>query len=541
MKKNGISLRGTVPAEAAFILSPEAMDFLTHMERHFREERRILLKKRELRQALLDNGGTLDFLPETASVREGNWRLDNTPHDLQDRRVEITGPVERKMMINALNSGARVFMADFEDSNAPTFANCLHGQRNLFDAVRKTITFTDPNSGKHYALNEETAVLMVRPRGWHLDEAHVLVDGEPMSASLFDALLYLFHNAEALKRHNTGPYYYLPKMESHLEARLWADVFTEAERFLRMPHASIKATVLIETIPAAFEMDEIIYALRDYITGLNCGRWDYIFSFIKKFRNHPDCILPNRAEVTMTSPFLAAYVNLLIQTCHRRGVHAMGGMAAQIPIRNDEVANREAFLRVLEDKTREVNAGHDGTWVAHPGLIPVAMEAFNRGMPGPHQLSRQPDVHIRREDLLSIPQGKITEDGIRNNIRVGLLYLKSWLLGNGCVPVNNLMEDAATAEICRAQLWQWLHFAAPVEGIGPLRESLLRSMMEAIFQEEMQAITGKSSEAEALQHAHKVLDTLIFGTKFEDFLTTVAYPYLIEGNRHGHTGADSAS
>lgn len=541
MKKNGMQLLGTVPAETAFILSPAAMDFLTHMERHFREERQLLLKKREARQALLDNGGTLDFLAETANIREGNWRLDHTPHDLQDRRVEITGPVERKMMINALNSGARVFMADFEDSNAPTFANCMRGQRNLFDAVRKTITFTDPGSGKHYALNEETAVLMVRPRGWHLDEAHVLVDGEPMSASLFDALLYLFHNAEALSQHGTGPYYYLPKMESHLEARLWAEVFTEAERFLQIAHGTIKATVLIETIPAAFEMDEIIYALRDYITGLNCGRWDYIFSFIKKFRNHPDCILPNRSEVTMTSPFLAAYVSLLIQTCHRRGIHAMGGMAAQIPIRNDEAANREAFQRVLEDKTREVNAGHDGTWVAHPGLIPVAMEAFDRGMQGPNQLSRYPEMRVQREDLLRIPHGKITEDGIQSNIRVALLYLKSWLLGNGCVPVKNLMEDAATAEICRAQLWQWLHFAAPVEGVGPLTESRLRTMMETIFQEEKQAVTENRTETQALIQAHKVLDTLIFGTKFEDFLTTVAYPYLIEGNRHGHTGANSAS
>lgn len=511
-------------AENAFILSPQAMEFLADMERFARARRHELLQARQARQRRFDQGERPDFLAETAAVRDGEWSVDNTPDDLKDRRVEITGPVDRKMIINALNSGAKVFMADFEDSNSPTWSNCLNGQLNLFDAVRRRISYVDPDSGKRYSLNDHPAVLLVRPRGWHLDEAHVLVDGQPMSASLFDALLYLYHNADFLLRQGTGAYYYLPKMESHLEARLWCDVFQTALQRLKLPTDCVKITVLIETITAAFEMDEIIYELRPFIVGLNCGRWDYIFSFIKKFRNDARCLLPDRQEVTMTSHFLQSYVSLLIKTCHRRGVHAMGGMAAQIPIKGDDLANHDAMARVHADKKREALAGHDGTWVAHPGLIPVALDAFDRIMPGDNQLSQLlSSLHITAADLLEVPEGHITEQGVRLNLTVALQYLASWLSGNGCVPIRNLMEDAATAEICRAQLWQWLRFSAMVNGNTPLTSDLLRTWLD----EEYAAIVSPTNEKSMLL-ARQLLEQLIFSPDFDDFLTLKAYPWLIK-------------
>src|SRR3989441_6511819 len=401
-----------------------------------------------------------DFLSATRSVRDSEWRVAPAPKDLQDRRVEITGPTDRKMLINALNSGARVFMADFEDANAPTWSNLVEGQVNLIDAIERRIGFTSPE-GKEYRLNDRVATLVVRPRGWHLDERHVEVGGTPVSGSLLDFGLYFFHNAERLLTKGSGPYFYLPKLESHLEARLWNDVFNFAQDELGLPRGTIRATVLIETILAAFEMDEILYELKDHSAGLNCGRWDYIFSFIKKFRNRPDFVLPNRAQVTMDRPFLNSYVQLLIKTCHRRGIHAMGGMAAQIPIKNDPAANEKALDKVRQDKLREVKAGHDGTWVAHPGLVPIAKAIFDEYMKTPNQIHvKREEVSVSAKDLLAVPTGEITEAGLRLNINVGLQYLEAWLRGNGCVPIYNLMEDAATAEISRAQVWQWVRHKA---------------------------------------------------------------------------------
>lgn len=521
-------VNGTITSSNKHILSHDALLFLATMERFARDRRKALLQARQQRQKQFDAGVFPNFLTETRHIREDNWTVDNTPPDLNDRRVEITGPVNRKMIINALNSKARVFMADFEDSNSPTWNNCIEGQVNLFDAVRKTISWTDPQTDKHYQLTENPAVLIVRPRGWHLDETHVLVDGEPVSASLFDALIYLFHNAENLLKKGTGPYFYLPKLESYLEARLWNDVFIKAQELLNLPRGSIKVTVLIETITAAFEMDEIIFELRDHITGLNCGRWDYIFSFIKKFHNHSEYLLPDRQQVSMTCHFLKSYVTLLIATCHKRNIHAMGGMAAQIPIKGNEPANQEAMERVFADKQREALAGHDGTWVAHPGLIPIALEAFDALMPDDNQLSKIPDAsNITGQDLLSIPDGEITEQGIRTNISVSLLYLESWLMGNGCVPINNLMEDAATAEICRAQLWQWLQFSAPISDGSKVTKALIKQL----FQEEYDVLFRINREenrpADNLETAKKLLEDLVFNPEFSDFLTTAAYPCLI--------------
>ena len=421
------------------ILTPEARAFLLKLAAKFEPRRQELLAQRRAVQKEIDAGKLPDFLADTAGIREGAWRVAPIPQDLQDRRVEITGPVDRKMIINALNSGASVFMADFEDSNSPTWSNNIEGQNNLRDAVRGTIEYINPE-GKRYELGSQTATLMVRPRGWHLDEKHFLAEGKPISASLFDFGLFFFHNAAALLKKGSGPYFYLPKMESHLEARLWNDVFCLAQDELQIPRGSIRATVLIETIFAAFEMEEILYELREHSAGLNCGRWDYIFSFIKKFRSHPDFVLPDRSEVTMEVHFLSSYVELLIQTCHRRGIHAMGGMAAQIPIRNDAAANEQALEKVRRDKLREVKAGHDGTWVAHPGLVPVAKAIFDEYMPEPNQISRQRVNHaVRAQDLLAVPKGEITEAGLRWNIDVGLQYLHSWLRGSGCVPIYNLM------------------------------------------------------------------------------------------------------
>ena len=442
------------------ILTPQATRFLTRLAREFEPRRNKLLKLREVRQRKIDAGALPGFLPETAHIRETEWKVAPIPQDLLDRRVEITGPVERKMIINALNSGANVFMADFEDSNSPTWMNNLEGQANLRDAVARTIRFLSPD-GKSYALNPQVATLLVRPRGWHLVEKHFLVDEKPISGSLFDFGLYFFHNANQLIANGTGPYFYLPKMESHLEARLWNDVFCFAQDELGIPRGTIRATVLIETILAAFEMDEILYELREHSSGLNCGRWDYIFSFIKKFRNRPDFVLPDRSVVTMEKHFLKSYVELLIQTCHRRGIHAMGGMAAQIPIKSDRVANEKALEKVRQDKLREVNAGHDGTWVAHPGLVPIAKEVFDACMKEANQIGRSHEqVQVEAKDLLAVTEGKITEEGLRWNIDVGLQYLESWLRGSGCVPIYNLMEDAATAEICRSQVWQWVKHGA---------------------------------------------------------------------------------
>ncbi|MGH7608216.1 MAG: malate synthase A [Gemmatimonadales bacterium] len=505
----------SAPADGAFaeILTVPALRFVTDLARRFEGRRRELLARRAARQGACDAGRFPDFLPETAALRAADWRVATIPADLLDRRVEITGPVDRKMVINALNSGAQVYMADFEDSHTPTWRNTLEGQINLRDAVAGTIDYTSPD-GKRYALRPTRATLMVRPRGWHLVERHFEVDGDPISASLFDFGLFFFHNARALLDQGTGPYFYLPKLESHLEARLWNDVFNAAQDALGVPRGTIRATVLIETIPAAFEMDEILSELRDHSAGLNCGRWDYIFSFIKKFRGHPDFVLPDRAQVTMDRHFLKSYVDLLIQTCHRRGIHAMGGMAAQIPIKDDPAANAAALEKVRQDKLREVRAGHDGTWVAHPGLVPVAREAF-ASLAASHQLTvLRDDVRVTARDLLTVPQGAITEAGLRTNIDVGIRYLASWLAGVGCVPLYNLMEDAATAEISRSQVWQWVRHGArlaPPDG---------RVVTPALVRQ----ISAAQHDPHSL--AARLFDRLMTGAEFPEFLTLLAYDHL---------------
>jgi malate synthase len=500
------------------ILSPEAREFLIQLARKFEERRQELLARRRVRQQQLDAGQLPDFLPETAAIREASWTVAPIPADLLDRRVEITGPVDRKMIINALNSGANVFMADFEDSNSPTWQNNLEGQANLRDAVRGTISYVSPE-GKRYDLNPRVATLLVRPRGWHLNERHFQVDGKPISGSLFDFGLYFFHNAKELIRRGTGPYLYLPKMESHLEARLWNDVFCFAQDKIGIPRGTIRATVLIETILAAFEMDEILQELREHSSGLNCGRWDYIFSYIKKFRNRPDFVLPDRSIVTMEKHFLRSYVELLIRTCHRRGIHAMGGMAAQIPIKNDPAANEAALEKVRQDKLREVRAGHDGTWVAHPGLVPLAKEVFDAHMKGPNQIQRPlEDVRITAKDLLAVTEGEITEKGLRWNIDVGLQYLESWLRGSGCVPIYNLMEDAATAEICRSQVWQWVRHGARFSHDGrPITQELVRGFI---------ADQKKQLKGARMEEAGAIFDRMMTDRDFAEFLTLVAYDYI---------------
>jgi malate synthase len=500
------------------ILSPEARTFLTDLARNFEKRRQELLARRRVRQKEIDAGQLPDFLPETAAVRKGDWKVAPIPVDLLDRRVEITGPVERKMIINALNSGANVFMADFEDSNSPTWQNNLEGQANLRDAVRGEISYVSPE-GKRYELNPRVATLLVRPRGWHLDERHLQVDGKSISGSLFDFGLYFFHNAQELIRRGTGPYFYLPKMESHLEARLWNDVFCFAQDRLGIPRGTIRATVLIETILAAFEMDEILYELREHSSGLNCGRWDYIFSFIKKFRNRPGFVLPDRATVTMEKHFLKSYVDLLIRTCHRRGIHAMGGMAAQIPIKNDPEANEKALEKVRQDKLREVRAGHDGTWVAHPGLVPIAKEIFDAHMREANQIQRPlAEVRITAKDLLAVPEGKITEEGLKWNIDVGLQYLEAWLRGGGCVPIYNLMEDAATAEICRAQVWQWVRHGAKLSDDG---RPITQAMVRGFISDQKKRLKGARME-----EAGAIFDRMMTDQDFAEFLTLVAYDYI---------------
>ena len=521
-----VKVVGTYSPAFAEILTPSALSFVAELHRRFDPTRQALLARRAERQADFAAGILPDFLPETQRLREQDWTVAPLPADLLDRRVEITGPVERKMIINALNSGASVFMADLEDSNAPTWANVIQGQINLRDAVRRTISLSTPT--KEYTLNEKTAVLMVRPRGWHLLEKHILVDGEPISGSLLDFGLYYFHNAHELCARGTAPYFYLPKLESHLEARLWNEVFEFAQNWLNRPTCLIKATVLIETLPAAFELNEILYELRHHSAGLNCGRWDYIFSYIKRVGLNPEFRLPNRAEVTMTVPFMAAYSALVVQTCHRRGVHAIGGMAAQIPIKNDPAANDAALEKVRQDKIREAANGHDGTWVAHPGLVPVALEVFNRLMPGANQIeNKRLDVHVTAADLVKAPQGNITEDGLKLNIDVAIQYLASWLGGNGCVPIYNLMEDAATAEISRAQVWQWLHTPGTTLADGrPVSTELYRSLVPGQL-EKIKALVGeKAYETGHFLNAARLFDKLVMSEQFIEFLTVPAYEQL---------------
>jgi len=506
----------------AEVLTSEAMAFVVGLQRTFNEQRKELLDARVVRQKRLDAGERPDFLKETKHIREGEWTVDPLPTDLLDRRVEITGPVDRKMIINALNSGAKVFMADFEDSTTPTWDNVMEGQLNLRDAVRRTITFEDEKTGKSYKLNDKPAVLFVRPRGWHLEERHLIVDGEPMSGSLFDFGLYAFHNAKELLARGSGPYFYLPKMESHLEARLWNDVFIKAEGELGIPAGSIKATVLIETILATFEMDEILWELKEHSAGLNCGRWDYIFSFIKKFAGDTNVVLPDRGQVTMTTHFMRSYSKLCIKTCHRRGVSAMGGMSAFIPIKSDPVANERALTQVRADKEREATDGHDGTWVAHPGLVPIALEVFNRVMPHPNQIAKQlPDYQVTAADLLQIPEGTISEAGVRQNVAVGLGYVEAWLRGIGCVPLFNLMEDAATAEISRAQLWQWVHHKAVMDDGLPVTVEMVD---EVIADELERAKSNVDAERyAAYTSAAALMRDLVRASKFTDFLTVPAY------------------
>ena len=518
----GVEVSLPAPEGCEEVLSTPALEFVRDLERRFRFRRAQLLARREALKRKLDQGWRPDFLPETRAIRDSAWSVAPVPAELLDRRVEITGPVDRKMIVNALNSGAQVFMADFEDANAPTFENCVRGQKNLHDAVRRQIDFTDAESGKRYALAERTAVLFARPRGWHLDEKHVRVDGRATSASLFDFGLYFFHNARALLARGTGPYFYLPKLESHLEARLWNEVFEAAQEALGLPVGTIKATVLIETILAAFEMDEILWELREHSAGLNCGRWDYIFSFIKKFRADPAFVLPDRAAVGMDQPFLSAYSRLLVQTCHRRGVHAMGGMAAQIPIKNDPGRNEAALAKVRADKQREVANGHDGTWVAHPALVAVAREAFER-LNGPNQLGARPDVRVGARQLLEVPTGAITEAGLRQNLSVGVAYLEAWLRGVGCVPLHHLMEDAATAEISRTQVWQWLRHGARLADGRVIDVALVRSTLAeelAKFRAELGEERWRSSRFE---RAAAVFEQLITHGELADFLTLAAY------------------
>jgi malate synthase len=504
------------------ILTPQACEFLVQLHDRFEGVRQQRLADRLARQAQLDETAALEFLPETAEVRQSDWKVAPIPPDLLDRRVEITGPVDRKMVINALNSPAKVFMADFEDSNSPTWSNCVAGQINLLDANRKTLAYTSPE-GKHYTLGENPAVLLVRPRGWHLPEKHFQVDGQSISGSLFDFGLYFFHNVKVRLQQGSGIYFYVPKLEHYLEARLWNDVFVFAQQALEVPQGTVRATVLIETITAAFQMDEILYELRDHSSGLNCGRWDYIFSFIKKFRRHPQFLLPDRAQVTMDKHFLASYVRLLIETCHRRGIHAMGGMAAQIPIKNDEAANQAALDKVRQDKLREVKAGHDGTWVAHPGLISIAQAIFDEGMPTPHQIDKAtPAGQVTAADLLSVPQGTRSEAGLRLNIDVGLQYVESWLRGNGCVPIYNLMEDAATAEISRTQVWQWLHHGASLQDGRPVTAELVKQITE----QELQRLTSQAAVGHRFELAGQLFLEMMLASVPPEFLTLVAYDHL---------------
>ena len=523
----GIEIAGSLTKEYEAILTADALSFVEDLCRAFRPRVHELLARRVERQRQFDSGSLPDFLPETAAIRAGDWKAAPLARDLQDRRVEITGPVDRKMIINALNSGARVFMADFEDASAPTWPVMMDGQVNVRDAVLRTIEHTAEN-GKHYRLCAHPATLMVRPRGWHMTESHALVDGAPVPAGLWDFGLFFFHNARKLLEHGSGPYFYLPKLQGHLEARLWNDVFIHAQKALGVPHGSIRATVLIETILAAFEMDEILHELRDHSAGLNCGRWDYIFSFIKVFRRHPDFLLPNREQITMTTDFMRAYARQVVRTCHRRGVHAMGGMAAQIPVKDDPAANEMAILKIRRDKEREARDGHDGSWVSHPALVPVCEEIFNQYMPGPNQIGRPlEDLEITRDDLLKPPRGTITIQGVMGNVSAALRYTESWLSGQGAVPLYNLMEDAATAEIARAQLWQWIHFPRGVLADG---RRVTSELVRAALAGELEAIRLQFGDEHFRSRRYKLaaelLDRMITGDTLPDFLTLEAYPHL---------------
>jgi len=528
----GMRLKAPLHKHYSEMLTLEALQFIAALQHNFNSRRNQLLAERAALQLKIDAGWEPGFMPETENIRQSEWLIAPVPEILKDRRVEITGPVDRKMIINALNSGANIFMADFEDSNAPSWNNTIEGQINLRDAINRTIGFRNPDNGKEYMLNEKTATMFVRPRGWHLDEKHIEVDGEPMSASLVDFGLYFFHNAKALVKNGAGPFFYLPKLESYKEARLWNDVFTFAQNYCGIPYGTIKATVLVETILASFQLNEILWELRDHSAGLNCGRWDYIFSFIKKFRNVPQHVFPDRAQVTMTVPFMRTYTQLVIQTCHRRGAHAIGGMAAQIPIKGNEKANEAALEKVKTDKLREVKDGHDGTWVAHPGLVPLAKDIFDEFMKTPNQL------HIKREDfsctekeLLQVPDGTITEEGLRHNINVGILYLESWLCGNGAAALYNLMEDAATAEICRTQVWQWVHSKAKLDDGREINLHLYTELRDSEIENIKNEVGSKTYQQGKYVQAICIFNKLVVQDKWEDFLTLPAYD-LILSNEH---------
>jgi malate synthase len=530
----GLQILGPVTEAQSVLLCPQALQFLAALQREFNPRRQELLAQRKIRQQALDRGDMPDFLPETQPIREGSWQVLPVPEDLQDRRVEITGPVDRKMVINALNSGASCYMADFEDSHSPTWEGTLEGQLNVRDAVRGAIEYVSPE-GKQYRLNPKVATLLVRPRGWHLPEKHVLVDGEPVSASLFDFALYFFHNARYRVLHDSGVYFYLPKLEHHLEARLWNDVFVRAQEMLDIPQGTIKATVLIEHILAAFQMEEIIFELRHHSAGLNCGRWDYIFSYIKKFARKTDFIVPDRAQVTMTTPFMRTYALSCIKACHKRGAFAMGGMAAYIPVKTDPAANEQALQKVREDKRREATDGHDGTWVAHPGLVALAKEEFDRVLgERPNQIERQrEDVRVTPEQLIEVPKGTITEEGLRLNIRVGIQYLEAWLGGLGCVPLYNLMEDAATAEISRTQVWQWVHNPRGILNDG---RKVTLDLVRQLTRQELERIRHERGP-ERFDHGHfaqatQLFDELVADETLAEFLTLKAYELL-----NGEAGA----
>ncbi len=531
---HGLEVVAAKVAGAEDVLTAPALAFLAELCARFAPRVDELLARRAVAQVSYDRGERPSFSEDTRNIREGQWTVAPIPRDLVDRRVEITGPVDRKMVINALNSGAKVYMADFEDATSPTFENLIAGQLNLKDAIRRSIRYTDESKGKVYSLAPHTATLMVRPRGWHLKESHLRAQGAPIPAALFDFGLYFFHNARELLTRGSGPYFYLPKLESHLEARLWNDVFVYAQNALGLPQGSIKATVLIETLPAAFAMDEILYELREHSAGLNCGRWDYIFSFIKVHRHDPRAVLPDRAQVTMEQPCMRAYSQLAVRTCHRRNVHALGGMAAHIPIKEDPEANATALARVRADKLREVKDGHDGTWVAHPGLVPVAKAIFDQHMPGPNQIDRKrDDVKVEAVDLLRLPTGERSEAGLRHNVRVGIQYIEAWLRGVGCVPLYHLMEDAATAEISRTQIWQWLRHAALIDG-----HQLTRARLMTVVDEELAGL-GVALGQEVLARpsfktARRLFVDVATGDPFVEFLTLPAYELLVSGDKEHH-------
>jgi malate synthase len=519
-QRSSVEIAGKPVPDGSSVLTSQALEFVGTLVREFRPRQEQLLEDREARRRRWARGERLDFLADTADIRAGDWKVASIPPDLARRIVEITGPVDRKMVINALNSGADVFMADFEDATSPTWSNLVSGQANLRDAVRRGIEYTDPGSGKGYALTDHPAVLFVRPRGLHLPERHLLVDGLPATGSLVDFGLYFYHNAAELLRRGSGPYFYLPKLESHREARWWNDVFLRAQALLDVPAGSIRATVLIETLPAAFEMDEILYELRDHSAGLNCGRWDYIFSTIKARQDDPAAVMPDRSQVTMTQPNMRAYTQLLVKTCHRRGVHAMGGMAAQIPIKSDPEANEQALARVRADKAREAGDGHDGTWVAHPGLVAVARGEFESRLSGPNQLGNlREDVHVTAADLLAVPEGTRTEAGLRHNIRVGIHYLESWIRGVGCVPLYHLMEDAATAEISRTQVWQWIRHSARLDDGRPVTPALVRRVID-------EELRDPGFRGGRYDDAATLFRNLALDTACAEFLTIPAYELL---------------